>query len=309
MPVTEPDLPWSDPAWAEPGDNHWQRVLRLQQSWWRAERAHLPAGPMVGGTRLVCSMLPKSVDLQPNLMTEESVNAATEAIAALKAEKRPGIIQVERLRRNLLSSQPLCFNLFGYLSAHTDALLPWVRTYRPHAALVEEVKLEWAPLGGLLGGSAFDAWVCYQTSSGAQGFLGIECKYAEDLASAQRRPASNKYLQATKKGPWRAKAEKALDRSRLRQFWYNQLLTQRVLALPEFDEGIGVVVACAGDVAARTATADVAAELDDPGSLRFDSIENVVASVVGHDPWREAFEERYLGYHQVETRLAPATIP
>ena len=45
----------------------------------------------------------------------------------LAREPGAGLIQESRLRCNLLSSQPLCFNLFGYLAAHPKALLPWVQ--------------------------------------------------------------------------------------------------------------------------------------------------------------------------------------
>src|SRR3954451_21145381 len=91
----------------------WQAQLRRQQAWWREKRLGLPAGPRVGHSRLVSSMLPDDVNLSTNLMWPEAVDAAEKALIALATENRPGLIHEERLRRNLLSSQPLCFNLFG----------------------------------------------------------------------------------------------------------------------------------------------------------------------------------------------------
>ena len=99
-----------------------------------------------------------------------------------------GIINEDRLRRILLSSQPLCFNLFGYLSkVDKNALLPWVRTYAPRATSISRIWLEYAPtaedLGGdPLGGSAFDAFVEYLLPDESRGFIGIETKYHENLA-------------------------------------------------------------------------------------------------------------------------------
>lgn len=294
MSVTDPSLPWDDPAWAEKGDNAWQAQLRRQQAWWRAKRLGLPAGPRAGHPRLVASMLPDGVGLEPNLMSAEAVKAALVAQHTLKAEGRPGLIQEERLRRNLLSSQPLCFNLFGHLGTYPVSLLPWVRGFQPAAVSVGPVRLEWAPSSGALGGSAFDAFVAYATADGKNGFVGVEVKYAENLASAQPKPAHDKYEDATLAGPWKSGAAERLDQSRLRQFWYNQLLAQVVLASGEYDEGAVAVVACAADHTAREVTATVAAELADPSTLRFASIEDLVASVQAEDSWKARFIERYL---------------
>ncbi|UUW92959.1 PGN_0703 family putative restriction endonuclease [Pimelobacter simplex] len=298
MSVIDPSLSWNDSAWLEAADNKWQAQLRRQQAWWRQERLGLPAGPRVGDARLVSSMLPGDVDLSTNLMSPEAVDAAEHALQALRTEGRPGLIQEERLRRNLLSSQPLCFNLFGYLGAHRHALLPWVRTIQPEATSVEDIRLEWAPATGTLGGSAFDAFVSYETRGGNRGFIGIEVKYAEDLAAAQRKPANDKYKAPTLTGLWKTGAIERLDQPRLRQFWYNQLLTQVVLGSGDYDEGFGAVVACAADHSAREVTAAVAAELTEPAGLRFSSIEDVVASVRGHVHWQTGFTERYLTYAQ-----------
>ena len=296
---------WDDPRWLEKSDNAWQRGLRHQQAWWREERLGQPPGPIIGGERLVASMLPRTVGSGPNLMTAEARLAAERAIARLSRSGGPGIIQEERLRRNLLSSQPLCFNLFGYLSEHPATLLPWVRQISPDAAEVIDVRLEWAPADKPLGGSAFDAFVEYALPGGRRGFIGIECKYAENLAKAQPKPASEKYTEATQAGPWTAGAETVLDKPRLRQFWYNQLLTQAVLARPEFDEGIGVVVACGADTSARDVTAEVRAQLTEPESLRFSSIEEVVATVSGHQDWARDFTKRYLAFTPIQRLLTP----
>jgi hypothetical protein len=296
MAVEDPNLAWDDPAWAEKSDGAWQARLRRHQAWWRHERLGLPAGPMRPGARLVSTMLPLDVDLEPNLMTPEAVSSAHRAIDSLKAEKRPGLIQIDRLKRNLLSSQPMCFNLFGHLSATPDALLPWVRTIAPLATSVTDVRLEWAPLDRF-SGSAFDAFVSYALPDGAWGFVGIECKYAEDLAKAQPKPAAEKYVRATESSSsWKPGSAAALDRPKRRQFWYNQLLTQRVLGSGDFVEGYGVVVAAGADEPARAVTAEVADHLDDRDSLRFCSVEDVLESVTGHDSWRVELRERYLDF-------------
>lgn len=306
--MTDAQLSWISPEWKESGDSTWQQALRLQQSWWRETKLGLPAGPQTGGSRLVSSMLPTDVGLFPNLMTEPAVAAAERAIHDLAAERRPGIIQVDRLHRNLLSSQPLCFNLFGHLSSDPSALLGWVRSIRNGIETVEDVRLEWAPLTGNTSGSAFDAFVSYTRTDGTRGFVGIECKYAENLAKAQPKPAHDKFKLETANGPWHAGAEARLDRPRFRQFWYNQLLTQRVASTADFSEGIGVVVACHDDLSARDVVDSVRAELDDPTTLHFSSINDVVDAVTGNEAWRRNFTERYLTYDQIPERMAQAKV-
>lgn len=295
--------PWSDDSWRESGDNPWRRGLRLQQAWWRSTHTALPAGHIKGRARPVASMLPEGTGWQPNLMTQDACDAAKHAIARMKNENRPGIIAEDRLRRNLLSSQPLCFNLFGHLGAHPDALLPWVRSIAPDASSVECIELEFAPMESTIGGSAFDAFIEYRRTDGAAGFLGVECKYAEDLKASQRTAAAKKYISATTTPPWKQGAAASLDKNGLRQLWYNQLLTQIVAASDDYAEDFGVVVACAADRAAKGAVAAVQSTLLHDDELRFCSIEEILASIQGHESWRAAFATRYIDFTPIQALL------
>ena len=297
------DLCWDSPHWHEPSDDRWRRRLRRHQGWWRATHTDLGPGPVKGGTRPVVSMLPHGVGLTPNLLTDQAVEAAEESLTRLEGKSGRGLIDRDRLERNLLSSQPLAFNLFGHLRATPDALLPWVRTIDAAASVVTAVKLEIAPTRTPIGGSAFDAFVTYVRTDGSQGFLGIECKYAETLAAAQREPAGEKYRAATERSAWKVGASDALDEPGLRQFWYNTLLMQLVERAGEHGAGRSVVVACADDDKAREATQRVAEQLSDESTLVFSSIEHVVAAVHGHDDWKRKFGARYL---ELE-RSAPST--
>lgn len=286
--------PWHDPTWVEKSDTAWQRRLRRHQGWWREVRLKQVAGQITGGDRPVVSMLPTGVGLSPNLLTPEAERAAERALEQRQGSGSPGLVQVDRLRRNLLSSQPLCFNLFGHLQADLGRLLPWVRSMAPGAAQVAAIDLETAATANPIGGSAFDAFVTYDLASGGTGFLGIECKYAEDLKQAQRRAAAQKYLDATTGPAWVPGAADRLDRPGLRQFWYNTLLAQRVLDDGDHVEGRSVVVALRDDMPARQAVDEVAAELSDPAFLTFSALEDVVDAVDGDDDWKRSFRARYL---------------
>lgn len=301
--------PWDDPYWLIKSDNAWQRGLRLQQGWWR----EAVLGDQSPGRRyrkraepLTVSMLPVGVKFQPNLLTNEAETAATVAIENLRDPNRPGMIFRDRLQRNLLSSQPLCFNLFGHLSKHSNALLPWVQTIAKSAAEVERVDLEWGPTEGKVGGSAFDAFVQYRRQDGGKGFLGIECKYAENLKATLTKPSDAKWRTATAESKaWRSGASSALDKTGLRQFWYNQLLTQIVQEQGGYSEAFGVVVACAADAKALEAVKGVRAQLKDPSELTFSSIEDVLKQVTGQRAWKTMFRERYVDFTPINDLLSP----
>ena len=59
---------------------------------------------------------------------------------------RTGAVEEFRLMRNMLSSQPMCFNLFGKLALNHDMATDMVRTlWGAHVKRVTDVRFEWAP--------------------------------------------------------------------------------------------------------------------------------------------------------------------
>ncbi|WP_375335581.1 hypothetical protein [Aeromicrobium sp. S22] len=299
---TDPAAAWDDPVWRETSDNRWQAGLRLQQTWWRQTIAGQPAGPATGQPgRLVGSMLPLDVSLDVNLMTPAARAAFHRANSDSKG--RPGMIQEDRLRRNALSSQPLCFNLFGHLASDPASILPWIREIDDQASIVDDIRIEWAPSTGTFSGSAFDAFVEYTTGTGERGFVGVECKYHEDLKATLRKPAAQKFLERTSSQWWQPDAASHLDKNGLRQLWFNQLLTQATIEIEAYDRAFGVVVACDEDQAARVATAKVQEQLVNPAGLSFHSIQSIVEAVDGHDDWRRTFSERYTDFSPISGLL------
>ena len=268
------------------------------------------------------STLPEScTDFSTNLMWPEAVEALNQAQSRLGSSG--GILAEDRLRRNLLSSQPLCFNLFGYLSqlSNGDALLPWVRNYVPEATGIARVLLEYAPSAGELGSeplarSAFDAFIEYGLPGGRLGFIGIETKYHEDLAKGLPLPKPEsrptKFESATLEGCWLDGAGDALmgDRKNL-QFWYNQLLAQRTHRLVgggnTYSRHRQVVVASRVDSSARAVVDSIRGQLDGDhqDTISFCSIEDVIAAVDGQDQWKSRMIERYTDFAPIQEHLDP----
>lgn len=319
-PAHPPDAGWDDATWTEASDTAWQRGLRWQQAWWRAERLRLPAGPFSADRpdRLVGSTLPLDAPPDANFLSDEVASAAARR---LTATGDGGLVKEDRLRRFLLSSQPMCFNLFGHFQ-HDDsnqALLPWVRQLSPNAQRVTRIEVEWAPPSEehFRGGSAFDAFVEYETSDDRLGFLGIECKYHEDLRRSDVPKVRDVYKSFTEaSGLWREGAVERLDRPGLRQFWLNTLLVQSLLAKNErYSEATCVIMACRADQSARTTYESVRSELVNPSTLAWEPWESITDSIVEHDDWRKRFVERYLDFTPIahlltanDARLEPPSV-
>jgi hypothetical protein len=299
---------WDDPSWKVKADTPWQAGLRWQQCWWRSERLGLPAGPfsIKHPSRLVGSTLAFDAPKDANFLTAEAADAATRRLAAGGG----GLVSEDRLRRFLLSSQPMCFNLFGHFQGEhlRGALLPWVHRISPVATAITLVEVEWAPPADehFGGGSAFDAFVEYELDDGGLGFLGVECKYHEHLPKTDVPRVRETYKTfTTGSGLWRDDAVEQLDRPGRRQFWLNTLLVQSLLRTGRYREGRCLVMACAADRFARTACDAVRAQLHDPQTLRWEPWEAIVASIGDHDAWRALFVSRYLDFAPVAHLLDP----
>lgn len=104
------------------------RKYRRLQSWYREvqlevetatlavkDRSSGAARQVVIGSRLPDVAVAHQPDL--NFVSPEAYTHAVERIAAAKHEK--AALDPNRLTRNMLSSMPLCFNVFGSLRGHS----------------------------------------------------------------------------------------------------------------------------------------------------------------------------------------------
>ena len=126
-----------------------------------------------------------------NFLTEKAFNYAKERVNP-KNKKPYETIESDRLFNNLLSSQPMAFNLFCPLRQMREES-PEVATQVIKAALpdypihrVTDVDLEFIPekYTELTGDkSAMDAIIKFVDSDGRGGFIAIETKYSENLGT------------------------------------------------------------------------------------------------------------------------------
>ena len=167
---------------------------RKHQGWWRTFVLNLPEGKYYNRKTKkqepVCNRITggKTNADKKNFL---STDISTEVVRAQEKQLRDGkgIMEADRLYNNLLSSQPLAFNFFGFFRANPDLALAFMKTIRADIVSVEDIVFEYAPESSQ-DGSAFDFGFVVSTAT-EKGFIGFECKYTD--AFSYRRSDNKKY--------------------------------------------------------------------------------------------------------------------
>ena len=229
-------------AWVE-NEKDYQRKLRLLQSLWREEQG-FPIGEHRGrpsGNRLA---MPEAKRTLNNYLTKTIRGVVRREVEGPKRHDKLGykkLYQRPRIYNNLLSSQPLCFNLFGELTKNL-ALASRVLSdmSKGRVSQVTAIEFEWSPGRDdsryLCDGTAFDVYVTYQTATGQRGFLGIEVKYHEKLEKKNNyRPRYDEV--AAEMGCFHEEHLAMLRKANpLEQLWRNHLLMGAHRRADDFDE-------------------------------------------------------------------------
>ena len=168
-------------------DNPFQRAVRLRQAFWREKRGY-PIGLHRGvplGTRL---LMPGAEEHLWNYLTDGIRDVVrAEVLDPRRSEGK--LFARPRIFDDLLSSQPLCFNLFGELKRDLALASRVLGRLAPsRVKTVHRIEFEYSPGRRdpryTADRSAFDVYVEYESIVGKRGFLGVEVKYHEDLNDA-----------------------------------------------------------------------------------------------------------------------------
>jgi hypothetical protein len=172
------------------GDRPWQRRLRLLQSIWREEQGLAPGTHPRGAAdgRLLGSRLalPAAERDLSNYLTDAIKQVVREELDSPATRDEGKLFSEPRIYDDLLSSQPLCFNLFAELKADLDRATALGRHLWPDRVdRVTRIEFEHSPgrddetyLGNR---TAFEAYLEHTTPDGGEGFVAIEVKYHESL--------------------------------------------------------------------------------------------------------------------------------
>ena len=171
-------------AWEPNTDQHdYQWKLRLLQSYWRAEKElrMKDDGDKARGAELP---MPQAKETLDNYLTPTICEVVKREVDGPQSQDK--LYKKPRIYNHLLSSQPLCFNLFGELVEDLDLASQVLGDMRKgRGTQVTAIEFEWSPGRGdprYTGDkSAFDVYVTYRNATGQRGFLGIEVKYHENL--------------------------------------------------------------------------------------------------------------------------------
>ncbi len=218
-------------------------------------------------------------------------------------------IEPKRLLNNLLSSQPMCFNLFAplamdlKLATRLVSAMPGFET----VTAVTAVKLEYAPSKETMlnDGTSFDAWIEYCRDNGWYGFIGIETKLTEPFS--QKNYECNEYYRRwmnDAEGWWLPGSETRFADKAYNQLWRNHLLARALQYQPgsRYDESYSVALSHPLDRKCRTAFEAYSTYLAPAGAgtlLKW-SLDDVItrwqacAETEKECAWLRSFHTRYL---------------
>ena len=166
------------------------RKCRLLQSWYRVEKLGEPdCGPWRRGGRPVGSTLVNGERTGANFLSPAAFAYAKEKVA--EKETNPDLtLDAYRLFNNMLSSMPMCFNLFSDFRERardgcgtTRRVLAAMFAESPITA-IDSVEVEMLPRPTeryIDDKTAFDAAVLFRDASGLRGLVSIETKYTDKL--------------------------------------------------------------------------------------------------------------------------------
>jgi len=196
---------------------------RLLQSIWRTEKEY---GFEKYGNFLEIEFSKKK---GANYLTENIFKIVKNEVKNKHIEGK--MIQEPRIWNNLLSSQPLAFNLFGELKLNLELSTIVFQTLFPFRDIKKITSIEFEYSPGRKNpkytndSSAFDVFLTYENNANQNGLFGIEVKYAENLKD---KAATHKeiYEQISEKsGVFDLSNIQKLKEKPIQQIWRDHLLT------------------------------------------------------------------------------------
>jgi hypothetical protein len=219
-----------------PQDTAFSAYARLLQSKWRTKRnfSFQKLGNFLE--------MPFAKESKANYLTANIKEFVTNEIKSAKING--ALIGEPRIWNNLLSSQPLCFNLFGEMVYNKGLANKLFQNLFPKIVdVVTDIKFEFSPGRGSSkytnDNSAFDVFIEYKRAE-ITGFLGIEVKYAESLREETIKKAEKNYREeyikwAINSNVFKMDCIESLKKPPLSQIWRDHLLS--IATKQDYNEG------------------------------------------------------------------------
>ena len=294
-------------AWERNTDKiEFQWRARLLQSMWRTEQG-LEAGEYRGKTRGARLLMPDAQTSLANYLTPTIRQVVREEVED-PARSKGKLYGRPRIYDNLLSSQPLCFNLFGELTRDLDlatSALSDMTDGRIHR--VTAIDFEYSPGRGddrYTGDrSAFDVYVRYETTTGAAGFVGIEVKYHEGLDDPVADHRSRYDEVAAEMGCFLPEHAQKLQQKPLQQVWRDHLLVGANRLVDGFEDGFFAFLYPEGNRACASAVDQYKACLSSHDTFQGWTLERLVTCLSSRSSasWVQAVHDRYLDFSRLRS--------
>lgn len=229
---------------SDPETTAFKRKARLHQALWR-ERNGLEIGtqPMKPAEDEKFRLLGSRINLAyarqtgANFLSNEVQRAVNHRLSHREPHQ---MLNEDRLFCDLLSSMPMCFNLFGYLRDDLDLATRAVKRWWPDVSgQVSAVHFEWSPgrrdaeyLGNR---SAFDVAFEVALNDSRFGIVGVETKYHEHCKSGNEPKKNRRERYETvmiSSGVFKPEAVNAVLGTDLQQIWLDHLLALSMLQHP-----------------------------------------------------------------------------
>jgi len=288
--------------------NDFQRRARILQALWREERG-LPIGELAGKPRGAMLEMPWAKETLANFIADDARHVVRGVLAG-DGRQNGSLIQPGRMYANLLSSQPMAFNLFAPLQRDLDLATSVISAMLPgRCQRVTRVAFEWSPgrqdptyTGD---SSAFDVCIWFDTPKGEPGFVGIEVKYHENLGQKadRHRPRYDQIADAM--GCFAPESRQRLRQKPLQQIWRDHLLAGAYRMADGFADGLFAYLSPAGNTECCDAVEEYFGCLTDRSTFEYWPLESLVDAVRQSTDaaWINDFADRYLAFEKIDGLL------
>jgi hypothetical protein len=289
-----------------------QRQARVLQSLWRIEQGfdcglhvHRDVSRPLG-SRLA---MPWAQTTLANFLTE-NIRAVVRHEVLDPRNSGGKLFGIPRIFNDLLSSQPLCFNLFAELRFDLELASRIVaRLTDGRFSSVQAIDFEHSPSRSdrryTADRSAFDVFLTCTTKAGARGFVGIEVKYHENLLgkAAAHRDRYDEVASAMQ--CFRAESAPRLRESPYQQIWRDHLLAGAVRQADKYDDGIFVMLYPRANEHCHVAATNYTTFLSDGSTFACWLLEDVLNLLIAGtaSTWPQKVFDRYCDFAKIQRAL------
>jgi len=300
-------------------DNAFTRKARLLQSMYRVEIGEEEGfGPTRNSKRKYGNMISGGEVSGKNFLMKETFEYAKERVEKKKKEKTVETIDGFRLFNNLLSSQPMAFNMFyplmSLLKQDPAKVTLAVRSVFKNLPVFEvtEIGLEFIPTpieNYTNDKSTMDAYIKFVDNKGGKHIIAIETKYTDVLGVNEASHCEEQKQLLIDTGLFNPDFEELLKggKVKLTQIYRNLLLTERYRMVEGLKDSYSVVLSPKEHPSTQEEISSVTEYLKPEYAYKLSavSLEDFVDAMIQYLPEYyaqvyERFRGRYLSFGKVD---------